>query len=65
VRPEDASVYVDDEFRGTGRETKFVNLAAGRHSVELVRPGFDVERREVEVARGETEDLLVEMRRRQ
>jgi hypothetical protein len=64
VRPEDASVYVDDEFRGTGRETKFLNLASGRHSIELVRPGFEVERREVDVARGETTDVLVELSRR-
>jgi len=63
VRPEDASVYVDDEFWGNARETKFLTLRSGRHSIELVRPGFEVARREVDVVRGETSDVLVELRR--
>jgi hypothetical protein len=63
VRPEDASVYVDDEFWGNARETKFLTLRSGRHSIELVRPGFEVTRREVDVVRGETSDVLVELRR--
>jgi hypothetical protein len=63
VRPEDASVYVDDQFWGNARETKFLTLRSGRHSIELVRPGFEVARREVEVVRGETSDVLVELRR--
>jgi len=63
VRPEDASVYVDDEFWGNARETKFLTLRSGRHSIELVRPGFEVVRREVDVVRGETSDVLVELGR--
>ena len=63
VRPEDASVYVDDEFWGNARDTKFLTLRSGRHSIELVRPGFEVDRREVDVVRGETSDVLVELRR--
>jgi hypothetical protein len=63
VRPEDASVYVDDEFRGTAREAKFLTLRSGRHSIELVRPGFEIARRDVDVARGETSDVLVELKR--
>ena len=63
VRPEDASVYVDDEFWGNGRDTKFLTLRSGRHSIELVRPGFEVARREVDVVRGETSDVLVELGR--
>jgi hypothetical protein len=62
VRPEDASVYVDDAFRGNGRETKFLTLRPGPHVIELVRPGFAIARREVEVVRGETRDVLVELR---
>jgi len=62
VRPEDASVYVDDEFWGNGRETKYLTLRSGRHSIELVRPGFEVARREVDVVRGDTIDVLVELR---
>jgi hypothetical protein len=53
---------VDDAFRGNGRETKFLTLPSGPHSIELVRPGFETARREVEVVRGETRDVLVELR---
>ncbi len=63
VRPEDASVYVDDEFWGNARETKFLTLRSGRHSIEIVRPGFGVVRREVDVVRAETIDVLVELER--
>jgi hypothetical protein len=64
VRPDDASVYVDDEFWGTARETKSVTLRSGRHTIELVRPGFEVARREVDVVTGETSDVQVELQRR-
>jgi hypothetical protein len=63
VRPEDTSVYVDDEFRGTAREARILNLPPGRHTVELVRPGYAIEHRVVEVVKGERADLLVELRR--
>ena len=63
VRPDDASVYVDDEFRGTAREARILDLPAGRHLIELVRPGFAVERREVTVVSGERQDVLVELLR--
>ena len=63
VRPDDASVYVDDQFRGTAREARIMNLPPGRHVIELVRPGFAIERREVTVVIGESQDLLVELLR--
>lgn len=63
VRPNDASVYVDDEFWGNAHETKVITLRSGRHTIELVRPGFEVERREVDVVRGRTSDVLVELTR--
>ena len=63
VRPDDASVYVDDEFRGSAREARIMNLPAGRHLIELVRPGYPVERREVSVVSGESQDVLVELLR--
>ena len=63
VRPDDASVYVDDEFRGTAREARIMNLPPGRHMIELVRPGFAIERREVTVVIGESQDILVELLR--
>ena len=64
VRPDDASVYVDDEFRGTACEARVLDLPPGRHAIELVRPGFAVERREVDVVKGERTDVLVELQRR-
>ena len=63
VRPEDASVYVDDEFRGTAREARIMRLPPGRHRIELVRPGFATETREVTVVSGESQDVLVELLR--
>jgi PEGA domain len=63
VRPDDTSVYVDDEFRGTAREARIMNLPPGRHLIELVRPGFAIERREVTVVSGESQDALVELLR--
>jgi hypothetical protein len=63
VRPDDASVYVDDEFCGNARESRFLTLPPGRHSIELVRPGFEVARREADVVKGETVDVLVELQR--
>ena len=63
MRPDDASVYVDDEFWGNARDTKSLILRAGVHAIEIVRPGFATARREVEVVRGETSDVLVELDR--
>jgi hypothetical protein len=63
VRPDDASVYVDDEFCGSAQESRFLTLPPGRHSIELVRPGFEVARREADVVTGETVDVLVELQR--
>jgi len=63
VRPEDTSVYVDDGFRGTAREARGMSLGPGRHTIELVRPGYATERREVEIVTGERSELLVEMQR--
>ncbi len=65
ARPDDASVYVDDEFCGSAREARFLTLPPGRHSIELVRPGFEVARREADVVTGQTVDVLVELQERQ
>ena len=63
VRPDDASVYVDDAFRGMARDARILDLPPGRHLIELVRPGFAVERREVTVVTDERQDVLVELLR--
>jgi hypothetical protein len=61
VSPDDASVYVDGAFRGSGREASSLKLAPGRHRLEVVRPGFRTLEREVEVVPGETTDLTIEL----
>jgi hypothetical protein len=63
VRPDDTSVYVDDEFHGTAREARIMRLPPGRHVIELVRPGFAIEHREVTVVSGASQDVLVELLR--
>jgi len=62
VTPEDASVYVDDEFWGKANEIRPLTLRSGVHAIEIVRPGFVSVRREVEVVRGRTSALELELR---
>jgi hypothetical protein len=63
VQPPDASVYVDGSFRGTGRQLRALSLPAGRHRIEVVRPGFRTVEREVEIRPGHTTDLGVDLER--
>jgi hypothetical protein len=63
VEPEDASVYVDGAFRGTGREASSLRLAPGRHRIEVVRPGFRTAESEIEVPAGETTRVQVILER--
>jgi hypothetical protein len=63
VQPADATVYVDGEFRGTARETANLVLPSGPHRIEIVRPGFRTETREVDVRAGETQAVVVELDR--
>jgi len=63
VRPEDASVYVDGQFRGSGRQVSGLELSPGRHRLEVVRPGFRTEERDVEIQPGHTRDVDVELQR--
>ena len=61
IHPGDASVYVDGRFRGAARDLESLRLAPGRHRVEVVRPGFRTVEREVEVSRGRSAELEVEL----
>lgn len=63
VRPEDASVYVDGDFKGSARQMRALSLPAGPHRVEIVRPGYRTVEREVEIRPGHTTDLDVELER--
>jgi hypothetical protein len=61
VRPGDAVIYVDGEFRGPGRHVRRLELAPGRHSIEVIRPGFQTFERAVDVERDRPVDLDVEL----
>ena len=61
VRPDDASVYVDGQFFGTGRRAGSIPLPPGRHRIEAVRPGFRTVERDVEIRAGKTESLGIEL----
>ncbi len=61
VRPADASVYVDGKFHGAAGNLESLVLRPGRHRVEVVRPGFRTVEREVEVDRGRSAELEVEL----
>ena len=63
VRPQDASIYVDGEFRGTARRVLSLSLPPGRHRVEIVRPGYRTFEREVDLRPGRTEDVTVDLER--
>lgn len=63
VRPEDASVYIDGEFRGSGRQVGTLRLEPGRHRIEAVRPGYRTFDQEVEVAPDRPTDVTVELAR--
>jgi hypothetical protein len=63
VKPADASIYVDGQFRGTGQDLRRVNLPEGRHRLEIVRPGYRTIERDVEVEPGVTELLDLELQR--
>jgi len=63
VRPPDASVYVDGQFQGPAGEMGELILAPGPHRVEVVRPGFRTEERDVQVEPRSTRTLTIELSR--
>jgi PEGA domain-containing protein len=63
VVPDDASVWIDDEFRGVARDLARVALPPGRHRVEVVRPGFRTAAEEVDLGPGSATSLRIELER--
>ncbi len=59
VQPADATIYVDGQFRGTASVDSVLDLAPGRHTVEIVRPGYQTEQRMVDVRIGEARSLSI------
>jgi hypothetical protein len=60
VLPRDAAFYVDDQLRGHGGYVR-VRLEPGVHRVEIVRPGYRSEVREVVLQAGDAERLEIEL----
>lgn len=56
IRPDDASVYLDGRFLGTGRELASLRAGLivdpGLHTIEVVRPGREAATRQVEIESG-------------
>ena len=63
IEPADASVYVDGEFYGKASEATRLDLPAGRHRIEVVRPGYRTEETEVVVER-DSKRVAVKLDRR-
>ena len=63
LKPSDASVYVDGEFRGSGRNAETLRLAPGRHRLEVVRPGYRTVEREIDVRPGDNPRVEIELSR--
>jgi hypothetical protein len=65
VAPEDAAVYLDGEFLGSGRELAKLHgaipVAAGRHTIDLVRPGFKTKQFEIDVPSGDVQPFRAEL----
>lgn len=65
VEPEDAAVYLDDRYVGTGEELaglrRGVPVDAGRHTVSVVRPGYVTKTIDVEAKKGSAIDVVVEL----
>ena len=65
VSPGDASVYLDGNFVGTGREVEQLSaglvLSPGTHRVEVVRPGYEPEEVSFDSDPGEALELRVDL----
>ena len=63
VQPVDATVYVDGQYRGTARDLRRLQLPAGHHRVEIVRPGYLALEKEVDLGADRTVDLDLSLER--
>ena len=61
--PDDASVWIDDEFLGVARDLARLPLPPGRHRLEVVRPGFRPAAQEVDLRPGTSTALRIELDR--
>ncbi|MEL7058519.1 MAG: PEGA domain-containing protein [Acidobacteriota bacterium] len=68
ISPEDAAVYLNGQFVGTGGELtglpRGLRVEPGQHTIEVTRPGFASEERQITVAAGEKFELELELQSR-
>ncbi len=68
VQPDDAAVYLDGEFLARADELRRLHgaipVASGRHTIEVVRPGFESASRTVDVGGSEPVRVEVELKRK-
>jgi hypothetical protein len=66
VEPDDASVYLDGRFVGTGEELSMMRsglpVSPGEHKLSIVRPGHRAQEREFMIEAGEDIELEVELK---
>lgn len=66
VRPDDASIYLDDRFIGKASELDSddgIAIAPGRHTLVVSLKGYRERRIEIDVSRGETENVEITLER--
>lgn len=67
VTPADAAIYVDGQFVGSAADLaaldEAIRLDAGRHQIQVSRPGYADLEREVVIEEGETTRLELELNR--
>lgn len=67
VDPADAAVYVDDRFIGTAEDVsarrRGIALSPGKHTLTVLRPGFEGKTVNVQIDEGETEEIRVSLSR--
>jgi hypothetical protein len=65
IAPNDASVYLDGRFLGTGSELSRLRsgliVDAGEHELEIVRPGYQSTSRGFSVRSGEEVELVIQL----
>jgi hypothetical protein len=63
LQPADAEVLVDGQpWRGSGRDRLAIDLSDGRHNIQIRKPGYVGYLTDVEIRRGETISLNINLR---
>jgi hypothetical protein len=65
IEPDDAAVYLDDRYVGTAEElgglSRGLRVTPGRHTVTVVRPGYETKTVDLESKPGRAIDVVIEL----